>query len=416
MSNVNELSNAFTIPSFNFDKLQAKIDKLNKRANKINVPNIVLTQKQTRIILDPTLKKGEPKRHIEVIDVIVEGESPKLEGWEFIGSLDHVTVPGATYIKTVPGQKMPSEFYDAPAICNHCGFHRIRKDTFVLRNTETGNYMQVGRQCTKDFFGNHGDPQQLARFLSTVWTTIHDMEQGFSFDNCGGKFEYMYNSTEVLQNAIRSMKLDGFITMSQARDNDSLIPTANHVAYVMSPPPSHPIAIKEWKKEKHRMESAADTTHELQLIKDAKQWLDAQVSDSEYFHNLKNIVNMEHIPSKLFGIWTSLIATYTKHLSNQESVEKVSEYVGSIKQRLNFNVKVVHKTGFDSYYGWVNVIIMLDDKGRTLTWLANTSPDMQVGQCYNIDGTIKKHEERNNWKQTQLSRVKVKETLNGFSS
>jgi hypothetical protein len=54
---------------------------------------------------------------------------------------------------------------------------------------------------------------------------------------------------------------------------------------------------------------------------------------------------------------------------------------------------------------------MLDNDGRTLTWFANTNPEMNVGEKYRIKGTVKKHDEYNEWKQTILTRVKVLEKI-----
>ena len=47
-------------------------------------------------------------------------------------------------LATVPGQvPLPLKYRTAGPTCDHCGFNRNRKDTYVLRHDD-GRYVQVG--------------------------------------------------------------------------------------------------------------------------------------------------------------------------------------------------------------------------------------------------------------------------------
>ena len=163
------IKEVITIPSWNLDRLQHEVDKLNRRAKKLGLAPFSFTY-ETRSIKDPRYEDSHgytlpDAPYIEVADVTFHGEGPKVEGWKFVGSLDHVTFPEDVLVKTVPGETIPEKYFHADSTCDHCGHKRKRKDTFVLENIETGETQQIGRQCVKDYIGH--DPERIARLLSS---------------------------------------------------------------------------------------------------------------------------------------------------------------------------------------------------------------------------------------------------------
>jgi hypothetical protein len=397
-------------------ELEKRLAKLNKRGAKIGVKPFELVIEKEYVIPDPRFKnvafveQGIPVPKIAMVDVHIEGQGPKIEGWKFVGSLDHHTIPGEVLIKTVPGETIPPQYFNAEPVCDHCGHKRARKDTFILQNEETGQYQQIGRSCTKDFIGH--DPERIARLLSGLWSIYKDVENDV-FMGGGSYVEHVYNADEVLKWTIRAIELYGWVSKSSADETNN--PTVGHVSYIIEPPyrPKKP-EMEMWLKERARFESVADDEKEDAEIIAAREWLDEQPDSNEYMHNLKIIATQKHIPYRLMSFWTSMIAAYQRaaeKLKVAERTKKVNEYIGDVKQRCDFTVTVIHRTGFDSYYGYVNIVVMLADTGHTLVWYANTSPDMSQGEKYKIKGTVKKHEEYKEWKQTHLSRVKVLEEL-----
>ena len=104
-----------------------------------------------------------------------------IAGWVFVATLDHEADEGAdegTAIRRAPvGSRLISRIGEEAATavesadltayrhggndCDHCGFNRRRKQTYVLYEAETGELRQIGSTCLKDYTGAH-NPERIA--------------------------------------------------------------------------------------------------------------------------------------------------------------------------------------------------------------------------------------------------------------
>lgn len=407
----------YHIPSWNIEALHKKINQLNKRANKIGCPPINIVEHGTERLVHPnyyeavyelgTLKK-EDVPHYTVHIVSIEGEGPKLAGWKFIGTLDHTTIPGSVIVNTVPGEKVPEQFYHNDAVCDHCGKIRRRTETFVVEHDE-GEMRQVGRNCIRDFLGH--DPKGILRLLTSVRSLISSLEDDDSdfYSGSGGRVDDVFDKEAVLRVTNAMIHTYGWTSRRQA-EIEARGATADDVMQYFYPPRDAK-ARADWEKWKNKIQFTDEDEGDA---KAALVWLEEQKSDTEYFHNLQTLAHADAIPSRMFGYWCSLMATYQRameRLRQAERTQKLNEYVGEVKERRDFRVEIVGVRHIDGYYGVVHLYKMLDNAGRTLVWFANTDAEMSAGHKYLVKGTIKKHDEYNGWKQTILSRVKVLENI-----
>lgn len=405
----------FKIPSWNMPKLEKKIAQMNKRAAKIGVPPVTIRVVDTTDEIAPEYRERAAiigKRDwfptIKVYEIAIEGEGPKIAGWTFVGTLDHNTLPGSVIVNTVPGETVPSEFYNHDAICNHCGKVRRRNETFVLHHEEDDKHTQVGRQCLRDFLGH--DPKAVASFLTSLRKLEEELgDPDGEWYGGGGKWEYSYDHDAVLAATAAVIEKEGWVPRSAAFDRAA---TASLVLDVFLPPPTsgkERARHIEW-KESLDLENEKFTKE----AKEAREWLKSQNNDNEYMHNLHTIDKAEKVPTKMFGYWCSVVAAYQRAMERlriQKAEKKISEYFGNVGDRVEHSVKVVSIRYTDGYFGTVGVVKMLDDDGRTFVWFANTKVGMEPDHQYRIKGTIKKHEEYQDWKQTVVNRVKVQEEI-----
>nr|CAI9751343.1 hypothetical protein DGKKSRWO_DGKKSRWO_CDS_0063 [uncultured phage]CAI9752226.1 hypothetical protein CVNMHQAP_CVNMHQAP_CDS_0063 [uncultured phage] len=90
----------------------------------------------------------------------------------------------------------------------------------------------------------------------------------------------------------------------------------------------------------------------------------------------------------------------------QQETEKLSEYVGNIGDKNEFDVVVIKSTGFDGQFGYTFInVFNIKDTNNQLVW-TTTTKSYEVGTQLKIKGTIKDHREYNGVKQTVLTRVK----------
>lgn len=86
----------------------------------------------------------------------------------------------------------------------------------------------------------------------------------------------------------------------------------------------------------------------------------------------------------------------------------LSEYMGEVGERLrNLTAIFACGRGFSGRYGWTNIYTFKIGE-NVLTWFTATEIDFEEGQPVILTGTVKKHEEYQGVKTTQLSRCVVK--------
>lgn len=400
----------FEIPEWNIPKLEKKITAMNKKADKIGCPHVEIEVLGERKIPAAGFEAQADVFGLHTVpqntvyEIAFNGEGPKIAGWKFIGTLDHITLPGSVIVNTVPGENVPADFYHNEPVCDHCGKIRRRNETFVLEHDE-GEFTQVGRQCLKDFLGH--DPAAVARWLTSLNRLTESLgEEDEWFGGGGGRHDYFFNSTRVLMVTAAIIKKYGWVPKSAA-DFDRPA-TAGIVMDAFMPPAKGGRVYEQWQE--WLVSLNIDTEDNQKEAVAAQEWLKTQDANNEYMHNLHALAKAEGIPFKMFGYWCSLVATYQRaqeRLRLAAAQKKLNEYFGEIKKRVDFNVKVLSIKYTEGLYGPVGVVRMLDDDGRTIMWFANTEVDMKAGLRYNVKATVRKHEVYNNWKQTIVNRVKV---------
>ena len=153
------------------------IEKLNRRARRLDLPEVTLTVGKAEVISVPVPKwhrdgyvmaDADNRRNVQVVEIDVLGEMPRLAGWKFIASIQH-TAEG-NILKGF-GEEIPVHYRTVVSECDHCQTKRSRKKTYLLLSDIDG-YKQVGRTCLKDFMGATSSVQAslaLAHDRSLGW-------------------------------------------------------------------------------------------------------------------------------------------------------------------------------------------------------------------------------------------------------
>lgn len=398
----------YTIAAWNINKLNDKFAKINKRADRIGAPHVSYTIVAERDIPDPEYDHkhfpGDVIPKIHVIDITVEGQGPKIEGYRFVGTLDHNTLPGSVIVNTVPGEAVPPQYFHSAGVCDHCGKIRRRNETFVLLKEDDHTHTVIGRQCVRDFIGY--DPAQVARYLQGLYKDIASLNDD-EWTGGGSSGQWVFNKIDILKNTIAIIRTFGWVPRSAAQPETGRFASAEYVTELM-----YPARNDDQRKAKEALKAKLDFHPEEDAAEAeaAIEWLLKQPANNEYIHNLHNIANATDCPARLIGYWCSLVAAYQKAmetLRRNELVHKVNEWTGVVGEKLEAEVNVIGIQYIDGAYGTVALVRMLAETGHTMIWFANTKPQMNVGGKYKIKATVKKHDVRNEWKQTVLTRVKV---------
>lgn len=405
-----------TIAESRIEKLDHEIKKLNKRARKLGCPELHYVthdieyrenKEQAQNIfsfygkseIGDRLIAALPKLVYHTIELI--GEGPVIDGYKFVGTLDHFTVEGSVIVKTVPGEEIPKNYWTAAAVCDHCDTQRYRKETFIFQH-EDGTYKQVGRSCIKDFFGH--DPLRLLRLAQYAYTLAGEEDEKF-----GGysNIDEHYNSQRTLEITAAVIRTFGWVSKGKCREDQ--IPTSEHVSYAMNPPRSD----KERKDWRDFIDSIDfDKDQDESEAKGAVEWLAEQESKNEYIHNLKAIASSETgVTYRTIGLWVSLVSSYQRaqeRLEYAARLLRINKTWGEIKKRAEVNVTLESVMTLEgNEWGATYMHKFLTDEGHSLIWFGTTGHLGNRGEKFTIKATVKKFDEYKNWAQTIVTRVAV---------
>lgn len=396
----------FRIPDFNLPYLQESIAKLNKAATKLGCEPIEIET----VPAERLERKGEI---IERLYVVVHGRAPKLAGWRFVATLEHDE--GDVIIRRLPtfeGEADLSAYRNAsPEHCDHCGFKRYRKDTYVVQH-EDGTLKQVGSNCLADFLG-HQNPQAIARFCEMIAYLMDDFseaEEDYEGSN-GPRPERRFDTPFFMTHVACMIREHGWVSKTAARNSDQHA-TAEFAEQNM---------FNQIKRitDRQGAQMWIDPTEEDQaLAVQAIEWVRDLTEDeirpterSDYLYNLYTVLKKDSIRERQMGIAASGIAAYQRKLeqeikrANDEKNGKVEAFIGEIKERrvFRFTVERIFSYEGDGYYSDVYYKhIMRDESGATLVW--NGSRSLEQGKSYEGKFTVKKHDDGKYGKQTQITR------------
>jgi hypothetical protein len=400
----------FRIPVENVADLNARIEKLNKKATKLDTPPI------TSKVVDVEVIERKRNGYTEVQEyayVAVSGVAPKLNGWQFVATLEHDE--GGTILRKVPtfeGEVDLTAYRQAsPQDCDHCGYKRQRNDTYVVRHDD-GTMKQVGSNCLKDFLG-HQSPQQLARWAEYLRDLVSDLGND-EYEWNGPRIPATYYIAEYMTHVALMVREYGWVSKGVAYNDPTAYATAER-------------ADTNWynminQKRDRGVPMWTDPTEEdaetaEKVIEWAKNISEEETKRSDYLYNLSVIFKGDALKARQFGMAASAIKGYMNHIEReikrQEEAKapRLDEFVGEVKKREVFGpLTVTNVFTYENEFGTAHKHIFRDEQGRTLVWTTGTCY-MDRGERVTLKGTVKAHSQHDKYgKQTILSRCKVEET------
>jgi len=400
----------YRIPASNMGELQSKLEKLNKKAAKLGTAPISLevigTELATERVPGWVLENGEILEWREVAreysNVVVHGETPMLNGWQFVATLVHDDDIG-TAIQRVPtfGDEVDlSEYRTAdPSNCDHCGLDRRRRDTFVVYNSETGETKQVGRQCIKDFLG-FNDALAVAKQLERIHEFVGSLSDE-EYESNGMRGPAMESLAGYLTHVAAMIRLYGWVSKAQS-DEDHPATSGRAFSNMLD-------YGKTWQGEKIYDEvTDEDQATALAAIEFNKtNWNRESSKDFEYNMSLAFARDFFNVRLKGFVAYgaQAFLKDQTLRIERENAAKNPSEWQGEIKKREVFNNLTVSSViPIDSDFGTTYLYTMLDGQGNIFKWFSSGDV-LDVGTTYDLKATVKKHDEWKGQKQTVITRA-----------
>ena len=383
--------------------LLERVKKLNARAAKLGVePMVVSPVSDTRFRVD----EDNNATGLLVMDVAIIGQPPKLKGERFIAKIepsgDGVLTSRPPYHTEEDGKIDLEPFKKHPTHCEHCGLDRQRAATYVLKNEHTEKLTQVGSNCLKDFTG-HPDPLKVSHLYEEYGAIDDDL----GIDGGGGdRAPRLLMAERLMAAAVAASRTHGFVSKKQADEAQGERVATAEVVYdmLMSRRPS-PMAQEV---------SVGDDDREKAAV--ILAWVKDQQPTSEYISNLKVVLGSEAVEPRRMNLAVSAVGAYLREMewaAKRQADEAAAAqkgpaaFLGQEGEKVGRPAVLQTQRDIDGHYGTTTLYSFLSDDGYAMKWFSSRNLGLTDGERYQVNGTVKKHEEFRGQKQTAITRAKV---------
>ena len=371
---------------------RAKITKLQQRATRKGFSGLidVTAVPATRSSTSP----GGLPVTVHGFDVTITGEPPRYEGWRFVAAVD--AVEGGTILRYPPGAPadVPNDQIRAGE-CDHCHTTRARRSTVLVAHEESGQLLQVGRSCLKDFLGHTTLP---------VFLTTDDVTNSLGGSLSGTPAAWDVHS--VLAYAAAAVEAFGWTPA--AASEHGRVPTRDLVQLALAGGRG-----ADQLREQFAPHLADAQARAPQLRADL---LGSLTGNSGYEANLVAVLRGDAVDAKHLGLAVSAIPAHqrltagrARETARREAAQTV-EHVGTVGEKVTLTGVVCTALRVDGYsYRSPDSVMLIVDCGTAvakMTTAAAWAYPLKVGDPVTITGTVNAHTEWNGIKQTVLSRPK----------
>lgn len=389
-------------------ELRDVIKKANNRLAKANITErfkLIVSEPYEHTWTSDTGFRMSERR----VDVALEQPTLGYNGWTFVATL--VFEEGGTVVRTVPGQEC--SYRPTTKVCDQCHTDRYRNETFVVRNDETGEYKQVGRNCLALFFG----------LKPALWVFSYNPMNDFVAEGddehlTGGAGGHRDNRVLLADIVLAAMaasnegraykpaSFEGETTKGQV--NDVLF--ARHMPVRRESDSAFNAWLDETRRTVETMRQAGVAEQVIEMVKNLK-------GSSEYAENARVLAHSEYVDAKNIGI----VASFAKLWANEKQYEaerkakaesnahKVNEFLGQVGEKIAVEGIVTKIREIDGDYGTSRLVEVLTLDGYTVKTFSTAKFvwDLEEGDKLTMTGIVKKYETYSGFKSTVLTRCKA---------
>jgi len=311
------MNKTYDIAEQNLSSLYARLNKLNVRLVKIGAQPFTFAVTERKNVADPK----NPAFMYQVATVSLEIPTPAVNEWSFQATIVH-TAEG-NIVRALPGVEVPPVHRDGAPHCDHCQTNRLRRDTYIVRNT-AGETKQVGSTCLGEFLG-HKTPHLVCAALDYSFEAVDACDKASTTPAVITTYR-IPTLTYLEYVAMAVFKANRFVTRKTAREQQ-VDSTADQAMYWMMHG-GDAVGGVVWQEPTPEAKAFARTALDFVLNKfapalpteaDPASFRDALLAQfsvredlSDFEHNLLSVARAEAIEPRLCGIAAYIIEYYRR--------------------------------------------------------------------------------------------------------
>lgn len=394
---------------------ETEIARLNKRAAKIGIAPITYTNAGKRTVERTMVCVQEGvdgfEEEVETIPVevtVFELVLPTFEDyrWTLAGTLTPVEGGGAFVDAHVKNLDTKAWEQVDPCRCQHCNSDRKRNLTYVVRNKDTAQELQVGRTCFADYVGHKG--LLALEFQTLLVCTLGGGDEDFFPQGGGGGRISVVSVRRCIAMAEYMVEEQGGWRFNRKNDFGDIEVEGTHRTAgrcaVQSP------AGGGWAGTLDKNPGAFLKADEIiAAMKDVEL-----AEDDDFGRALQYCMAFESVPQKKAGL-VAYAGQYLRQRAERaarDAKRATMKHVGTVGKREVFaGLTVTRSIDCTSDFGPSTLYIFEDAQGNELSWKTGTV-DLRVGEVVELKATVVEHRTWKDTPQTKLSRAKVLATAN----
>jgi hypothetical protein len=402
----------FCVPVSNFADLDEKVAKMNRKAEKLGLPGLgyELTGRGINVVVGHKTDFDENNRQVRVPvyepapEIRPVGVAPVVGGFTFVAKIDKVE----NLVLNAPGQETPVEFRSRDCFCDHCKSNRTRRTVFVVRNDETGEHIQVGRNCLADFCRSE-DPAQVFRIFEYLRDAMSEAtEPRWPVE------ERRYSLNYILAMSVAVIKEFGFVSRAYAakfEEGDAPATTSGRVW--------EQVLVRDGMTAPEGFVRISVEDEDFETAKRAADFGRNIDTASDYGHNVAQIVENDFVTYKSLGLAVSIVGSMLRSEARdvERKIEQAktadSKHFGTVGKREVFTLTLTKIHTIDGRFGQTKIHRFMDENGNVATWFSSNGSSMDVGGTYSVKATVKKHDKYQGVPQTILSRAAIESASEG---
>ena len=387
-------SKVFHIPAENIARFQGDIERLIKRADKLDVP--APGYKILRSY-DETTEVGFS---IEMYEVEVYGDAPRFNGWRFIAAIDidreNPDAPNIVYC--LAGVEKDPEWTTTKSRCDHCLANRDRKKLVVVEH-DNGERKIVGSTCLHDFLGGKS-PKAIAAWAEMLSSFVDD-ENGYR--EVGKSAEARLVPAVYLAWVIKAIREGGWISRGTAKEDEVTATADDAVNDMMA---YHLSSVRSFDDVIPTIEDHS----EAQTIIEWGQGID--IGQNDYMDNLAAVAQKSGWRMRDLGLGASMVTAYRKRHVAPADVAPApadSQHVGEVDEPVELIATIVLIREIETKWGPKVVADLHDRDGNVLVWWAKPDEieDFKEGDVLDIQAVVSKHDTFRGVAQTTIKFVEA---------
>jgi hypothetical protein len=351
----------------------------------------------TNVNQDGWAASKDKKYIVNCIDVTITIENVVVNGWEFTAVPEAVGNKVIFHGIDVDQNKIPEHLHNPSNICEHCNVNSsVRKNVYIIHNTETDQYKQVGKVCLKDFIGGTSSTNVAGafQFFAELEVFIKECVDDCMYSGISSDGDFSLNFADALDRAIKLQKVRGFVSKKKAFENCILSNASMIVSWNDSIK-----AIKE-------LENVVVSQNEIDVL---MNWLNSEENvNNEFLSKAKIYADFGFVSERGVSFVACLPFCYQKEMEIKalEAAKGKSQYVGTIGNRETFSGMVERVIPIETAYGIKRITLIRDNNGNLIK--AGEVGGSQVGEKVEFVAKVEEHKEYNGEKQTVVTRAKLK--------